>query len=76
MILVPVENEEGFIPSHSLSFLLRNSVYSKTKVKKIKVKCCLYEIKTINLAVDLPIQSSSETEFYLKLAESSDKYHN
>lgn len=71
LLLVPIQDEEGFIPAHSLSFLLVNKVIKKNVVKKIKVSTKLYEIKAISIDVDIP-----EADYTVRLEENEERAKN
>lgn len=54
MLLIPTKDEEGFIPGHSLIFLLKNKVITKRTMKKVEIAAKLYELKSIIFEVELP----------------------
>lgn len=62
LILIPVKGEMLYTNAHSLNFLLKNSLIAKTVIKKINIKVCLYNIKTVNLDVELPDKQQREYE--------------
>lgn len=56
LLLVPIKDDEYFTTANSLNFLLKNSLISKTMMKKVSIRNALYDIKSIYLDIELPIK--------------------
>ena len=58
-----------------MSFLLKSKIITKNVMKRIKIRCKLYETKTINIDVELP-----DGDYTIKMKESEDlldsEFHN
>ena len=64
ILLVPIRDEDGFIPGHCLSFLLKNKIITKNVMKQIKYKAKLYEVKSIFVDIEMP-----DSEYTVKLVQ-------
>lgn len=54
-----MKDEDYFTHAHCLNFMLKNILISKTVMKKTSMKVHIYEIRSINLDVDLPDTAES-----------------
>jgi hypothetical protein len=52
-----------------LAFRLVTSIISKITLKRIQLTANLYEIASIPLEVELPIEFTEATEFYISIQE-------
>lgn len=62
ILLVPIQDEDGFIPGHCLSFLLKNKLIKKNVMKQVKYRAKLYEVKSILIDIEIP-----DSEYAVKL---------
>lgn len=74
MFLIPVKEDINSANVQPLAFKLSTSIVSKITLKKIQINANLYEITTVTLEAELPIDISELAEFAVSIVDVDEVY--